>query len=181
MRLAGFLGHGGDLDLREARFFQEAMQGAFLEAEPDVGVELAGLLEGVLVEIEHENLTAGAQDPVGFIDRALRMLGVVQGLEQALALYHHEPGTLARRHWRYLHERTLGRMAPLADIIRQAACLAISRGPATGREEITRELMDEIILDHWSTLEYAEVKEVQARKARASRQGRKRPGRTSSA
>ena len=112
---------------------------------------------------------------------AKEWIGVVHGLEQALALYHHEPGTLARRHWRYLHERTLGRMAPLADIIKQSACLAISRGTDTGREEITRELMDEIILDHWSTLEYAEVKEVQARKARASRQGRKGPGRTSPA
>jgi hypothetical protein len=112
---------------------------------------------------------------------AREWIGVVQGLEQALALYHHEPGTLARRHWRYLHERTLGRMAPLADIIKQSACLAISRGTDTGREEITRDLMDEIILDHWSTLEYAEVKEVQARKARGSRQGRKDRSRTAPA
>ncbi len=108
---------------------------------------------------------------------AREWIGVVQGLEQALALYHHEPRSLARRHWRYLHERTLGRMAPLADIIRQSACLAISRGQEGSREEITRELMDEIILDHWSTLEYAEFQEVQARKARAGhqhKQGRNR-------
>jgi hypothetical protein len=72
-------------------------------------------------------------------------------------------------------------MAPLADIIKQSACLAISRGTDTGREEITRELMDEIILDHWSTLEYAEVKEVQARKARGSRRGRKDRSRTAPA
>jgi hypothetical protein len=64
-------------------------------------------------------------------------------------------------------------MAPLADIIKQSACLAISRGQEGGREEITRELMDEIILDHWSTLEYAEFREVQARKARAGRQHKK--------
>ncbi len=105
---------------------------------------------------------------------AREWIGVVQGLEQALALCHHEPGTLARRHWRYLHDRTLGRMAPLADIIKQSACLAISRGPDAGREEITRELMDEIVLDHWSTLEYAEVREVQARKARGRRNRRSR-------
>lgn len=114
-------------------------------------------------------------------EHAREWIGVVQGLEQALALYHHEPGTLARRHWRYLHDRTLGRMAPLADIIKQSACLAISRGTDTGREEITRELMDEIILDHWSTLEYAEAKEAQARKARGSRQGRKDRSRTAPA
>jgi hypothetical protein len=112
-------------------------------------------------------------------EEAKEWIGVVQGLEQALALYHHEPGSLARRHWRYLHERTLGRMAPLADMIKQSACLAISRGPATGREEITREIMDEIILDHWSTLEYAELQEVKARKARGSRQ--RRPGRSRTA
>ena len=110
---------------------------------------------------------------IGTEQEAKEWIGVIQGLEQALALYHHEPGSLARRHWRYLHERTLGRMAPLADIIRQSACLAISHGPDTGREEITRELMDEIVLDHWSTLEYAEIKEVQARKARAGRQRNK--------
>jgi hypothetical protein len=106
-------------------------------------------------------------------EEAKEWIGVVQGLEQALALYHHEPGSLARRHWRYLHERTLGRMAPLADIIKQSACLAISRGPDTGREEITRELMDKIVLDHWSTLEYAELREVQDRTARAGRQREK--------
>jgi hypothetical protein len=97
-------------------------------------------------------------------EEAKEWIGVVQGLEQALALYHHEPGSLARHHWRYLHKRTFGRMAPLADMIRQSACLAISRAPATGREEITREIMDEIVLDHWSTLEYAELQEVQGRK-----------------
>lgn len=110
---------------------------------------------------------------------AKEWIGVVQGLEQALALYHHEPGSLARRHWRYLHDRTLGRMAPLADIIKQSACLAISRGQEGGREEITRELMDEIILDHWSTLEYAELREVQSRKARADR--RRKNGRNRAA
>jgi hypothetical protein len=102
-------------------------------------------------------------------EKAREWIGVVQGLEQALVLYHHEPGILARHHWRYLHDRTLGRMAPLADI-KQSACLAISRGPAAGREEITRDLMDEIVLDHWSTLECAELQEVKAGKARSDRQ-----------
>lgn len=111
----------------------------------------------------------------GTEQEAREWIGVIQGLEQALALYHHEPGSLARRHWRYLHERTLGRMAPLADIIRQSACLAISRGEERGREEITRDLMDDIVLDHWSTLEYAELQEVRARKARAGRRRRAAP------
>ena len=109
---------------------------------------------------------------IGTTSEAMEWIGVVQGLEQALALYHHEPGSLARHHWRYLHERAFGRMAPLADLIKQSACLAISRAPANGREEITREIMDEIVLDHWSTLEYAELQEVRARKARGGDPGR---------
>jgi hypothetical protein len=118
---------------------------------------------------------------IGTTEKAREWIGVVQGLEQALALYHHEPGSLARHHWRYLHERTFGRMAPLADMIKQSACLAISRGPAIGREEITREIMDEIVLDHWSTLEYAELQAVKARKARSDRQRAKAGGRVSQA
>jgi hypothetical protein len=114
-------------------------------------------------------------------EEAKEWIGVVQGLEQALALYHHQPGSLARHHWRYLHGRTLGRMAPLADIIKQSAGLAISRGQETGREEITRELMEEIVLDHWSTLEYDELKEVRARKARSDRQRGKAGGKAARA
>jgi hypothetical protein len=97
-------------------------------------------------------------------EEAKEWIGLVQGLEQALALYHHEPGSLARGHWRYLHERTLGRMAPLADMIKQSAALAISRSQAAGREEITRDLMEEVVLDYWSTLEYAERQAAKARK-----------------
>jgi hypothetical protein len=103
-------------------------------------------------------------------ETAKEWIGVVQVMEQALALYHHERGSLARHHWRYLHERAKGRMAPLADMIKQAAYLAIDQGLATGREEITRELMEEIILDYWSTLEYAVLREVQARKKPSRRQ-----------
>jgi hypothetical protein len=55
-------------------------------------------------------------------------------------------------------------MAPLADMIKQSAALAITRGQATGREEITRDLMEEVVLDYWSTLEYAERRAAQARK-----------------
>lgn len=76
-----------------------------------------------------------------------------------------------RCHWGYV----------LADMIKQSACLAINRGQAGGREEITRELMDEVILDHWSTLEYAELHEVQDRKARADRQRAKARNRAATA
>ena len=58
------------------------MQGALLEAEPDVGVELAGFFKGMLGEVENEDLAAGFKDPVGFFDGALRVLGVVEGLAE---------------------------------------------------------------------------------------------------
>jgi hypothetical protein len=106
---------------------------------------------------------------------------LTRGLEQALALFHHEPGSLARHQWRYLHEKTFGRMAPLADMIKQSACLAISRSPANGREEITREIMDERVLDHWSTLEYAELQKRKAAKALNDPQRAKAGGRATQA
>lgn len=58
------------------------MQGALLEAEPDVGVELAGFFKGMFGEVEDEDLAAGFKDPVGFFDGALRVLGVVEGLAE---------------------------------------------------------------------------------------------------
>ena len=56
------------------------MQGAFLEAEPDVRVEFTGFFEGVFVEIENEELAAGAKNAVRLVDRGLRMLGVMECL-----------------------------------------------------------------------------------------------------
>jgi hypothetical protein len=72
-------------------------------------------------------------------------------------------------------------MAPLADMIKQSAALAISRGLDTGREEITCDLMDEVVLDHWSTLEYAELQEVKARKEHSGLQREKAGSRASQA
>jgi hypothetical protein len=60
--LGGFLRDGGDLNFGEPGFFQEGMESALFETEPNIGVELAGLFEGVLVEIEDEELAAGAED-----------------------------------------------------------------------------------------------------------------------
>ena len=82
MRGLGFFRDGGDLDFGEAGFFQEAVEGAFLETEPDIGVEFARFFEGVLVEIEDEHLAAGAENAVGFVHGGLRMLGVVERLRE---------------------------------------------------------------------------------------------------
>lgn len=77
VRFGGFAGDGGDFDLFEAGFFQETVQRAFFETEPDVGVDLAGFFEGVVLEVENQNLAAGTKNAVRFIDRFLWVLRVV--------------------------------------------------------------------------------------------------------
>ncbi len=73
-----FAGDNRDLDLLETGFLQEAVERAFPESEPDVGVEFPGLFKAVLFQVEHEQMAAGAQDARGFVDGGLRMLRVVQ-------------------------------------------------------------------------------------------------------
>ena len=46
----------------------------FGEAEPAVGVEVAGFLEAVLEQVEDDQSTAGVEDPEGFGERAGRLL-----------------------------------------------------------------------------------------------------------
>ena len=58
------------------------MEGAFFKTEPDVGVEFVGFFEGVLLQIQDEDLAAGLEDAVGFFHRILGVLGVVEGLAQ---------------------------------------------------------------------------------------------------
>src|SRR5258708_5613136 len=82
MRLGVFPGDSSDFDLGQAGFFQEAMQRALLETEPNIGVKLASPGKRVLIEIEHEELAAGAEDAGGLVDCVLRMLRVVQRLAQ---------------------------------------------------------------------------------------------------
>ena len=82
MWLGRLLGDGGDFDLFEAGFFEEAVQGVFFETQPDVGVEFTGLFESVALEVKNQDLAAGTKDAAGFIDCFLRVLGVVQRLAE---------------------------------------------------------------------------------------------------
>ncbi|WP_329595508.1 TniB family NTP-binding protein (plasmid) [Streptomyces sp. NBC_01362] len=68
---------------------------------------------------------------------------LITGLEKALDLQQHRPGTLPR-HAAYLHQRTAGRIGSLTRLIRQAAITAI----CDGTEKITKTLLDGIQLDH---------------------------------
>ncbi len=78
---------------------------------------------------------------------------MVATLENALVLYHYDHGSLARRHWRYLHERTGGSIAALHDLIRLAAVRAVRRHA----EAVTRELLDTITSSYASERQYAKL------------------------
>ncbi|WP_424863153.1 TniB family NTP-binding protein [Streptomyces sp. MMS24-I29] len=68
---------------------------------------------------------------------------LIAGLENALDLQQHRPGTLPR-HAAYLHQKTAGRIGSLTRLIRQAAITAI----CDGTEKITKPLLDSVPLDH---------------------------------
>ncbi len=68
---------------------------------------------------------------------------MVATMEQALRLHRHQPGTLLKQA-RYLHQRTGGLISGLSHLIRAAAITAI----AEQSEQITRDLLDVIIVDH---------------------------------
>ena len=88
-------GHGGgdekSLELRGFRVFiddcgfnageagalQHGFELGFAEAEPLVGVELAGLFEAMFGEVEDDDAAAGREDAGGFGQGALGMQGVV--------------------------------------------------------------------------------------------------------
>jgi hypothetical protein len=91
-------------------------------------------------------------------EQAEQWIGVVATLEDALALYHHDHGSFARRHWRYLHERTGGSIAALHDLNRLAAVRAVRRGA----EAVTRDMLDTITTSYASERQYA-AKLVDAR------------------
>jgi AAA domain len=64
-------------------------------------------------------------------------------LEAALRLHRHRPGTLPGL-GKYLHQRTGGMIGSLSHLVRAAALVAI----LDGTEQITRELLDGIPVDH---------------------------------
>lgn len=82
MRLLLLAGDESDLDLLETGLPHEAVERALTEPEPDVGVELAGALKRVLLEIEHEQLSAATQDAECFVHRVLRVMRMVESLTE---------------------------------------------------------------------------------------------------
>ena len=70
------------MDFGEAGVVEEGVKFRGVEAEPDVGVEFAGLLEAVLEEVEDDDASAGARDPKCFAHGAGGLLRVVQRLAE---------------------------------------------------------------------------------------------------
>lgn len=77
-----FAGDDGDLRVAESGGFEPASEVALGEAEPTVAVKFPGLIEGVLAEVEHQNLAVGPQDFVGGSEGAPGIAGVMQGLTE---------------------------------------------------------------------------------------------------
>src|SRR6266545_4800752 len=78
----GFAVHDGGFDVAEAGAGEVALEFVPGEAEPEVGVELAGFLEVMAHEVEHGDTAAGFEDAPGFGDGAVGVLGVVEGLAE---------------------------------------------------------------------------------------------------
>jgi hypothetical protein len=95
---------------------------------------------------------------------AAEWIGVVKTLEDALVLFAHQPGSLARQHWRYLHERTSGSIAALHNLIRLGAVRAVR----TGQEAVTRDLLDGIRLDYTSERRHAQLGTAMTKQGRRS-------------
>ena len=70
--------------------------------------------------------------------------GLVATFDASLRLYNHEPGSLAPMS-DYLHERTGGSISSLSHLMRASAILATLPGST---EAITRDLLDDVVLDH---------------------------------
>lgn len=86
-------------------------------------------------------------------DEGREWASVIKAMEDALVLYQHTPGSLALHHWQYIHDRTGGSIASLAELIRESAIHASD----TGVEAITPKLMDEIVINEDATERYQTI------------------------
>lgn len=74
--------HEGQLDVLETSLVEEFVEFQFREAEPDILVEFAGLLEVVFQQIQDHEASAGTGDAVGFTQGLEGFAGVVKGLAE---------------------------------------------------------------------------------------------------
>jgi hypothetical protein len=89
---------------------------------------------------------------------------VIEQFEHSLMLYDHRPGTLVT-HAKYLFDRTDGVMTSLSSLIREAAVDAID----DGTESITRDHLDDVLLDHAAEEYAAKARQRAVAAARATK------------
>lgn len=83
-------------------------------------------------------------------EEATEWASTIKVFEEHMPLYDHEPGTLARTEWRYLHDRTSGHLGALTALLR----MAVDESIETGEETLSRALLDEIPTDAFTQAAY---------------------------
>lgn len=120
------------------KYFTEHLPATFVFA--GINVESSGLFTGIRGQQIAARFVMTRTGKFPYRDEWRAMVAT---MEQALRLHNHEPGSLVS-HARYLHQRTGGLISSLSHIIRASAICAI----ADRTEQITRDLMDAIVVDH---------------------------------
>jgi len=120
------------------KYFTEHLPATFAYA--GVNVERSGLFTGVRGRQIAGRCVLISTGPFPLQAEWASLLAT---LDAALRLHRHRPGTLPRL-GKYLHQRTGGMIGSLSHLIRAAALVAI----LDGTEQITRELLDGIPVDH---------------------------------
>jgi hypothetical protein len=120
------------------KYFTEHLPATFVYAGMDV--ERSGLFTGVRGRQIAGRCVLALTGPFPL---GSEWTSLVATMEASLRLYRHQPGALAGMD-KYLHKRTGGMIGGLSHLIRAAAITAI----LDGSEEITRDLLDGIALDH---------------------------------
>jgi hypothetical protein len=126
----------------QLKYFSERIPATFVYA--GIEVENAGLFSGIRGRQIASRFATISTRPFAYGGAGQREHwgALVVTLEQALRLYHHKPGTLAR-HGQYLFERTGGMLGSLSALIRGAAIDAI----LDGTERITKAHLEAQLLD----------------------------------
>jgi hypothetical protein len=120
------------------KYFSERIPATFIYAGIDV--ERAGLFSGVRGSQIAGRFTMIPTNP---FPRTSEWTSLIATIENALRLQHHKAQTLVDLAG-YLHQRTNGMIGSLSRLIRGAALDAI----LTGKEKITKKLLDAVELDH---------------------------------
>jgi Bacterial TniB protein len=127
----------------QLKYFSERLPVTFVYAGIDV--ERVGLFAGVRGRQIAARFATISTAPFGYGSQTERQdwHALIATLEQTLRLRAHRTGSLVRLGG-YLHQRTGGMIGSLSHLIRAAAIDAI----VTGTEQITRDTLDPIQLDH---------------------------------